>query len=367
MRVVFVHDWLIHMRGGEKVLEAFAELFPRAEIYTLFYNRSKLSPVFRSLRIHGSFLHAWPGIQKYYRWLLPLMPFAVKTFKITKADVVISSSHCIAKGVTIPKGALHICYCHTPMRYLWGYEQDYFKGYPKMIRKLMEGIFRHLRRWDLKSNDTVDLFISNSENVRNRIQKFYHREARVLFPPLDTDQFKPEGEPKDYYLAVSAFVPYKKIELVIEAFNTLDRSLLIVGEGPLQNYYRKMCRNPRIEFLGSVSGDRLRRLYSEARALVFPTDEDFGIVPLEAQACGTPVIAFAKGGALESVQTGLFFQSQTPEAVRQAVLDFEKKAWDRGSISEKVQRFGKENFKQQFLSCVEELFKEKNLYACAEK
>lgn len=367
MKVVFVHDWLIHMRGGEKVLEALAELFPNAEIYTLFYNLSKLSTVLQRMPLQGSFLHSLPGIQKYYRWLLPLMPFVIQTFKIPEADVVISSSHCVAKGVKIPNGALHICYCHTPMRYLWGYEEEYFKGYPPILRKMIGKILSSLRRWDLKSNDSVDLFLANSENVRNRIQKFYQREAQVIYPPLDTDQFKPTGKSGGSYLVVSAFVPYKKIEIVIEAFNALDRKLLIVGDGPLKKYYRELCQSSQIEFLGSVSDEELQRLYSAARALIFPTDEDFGIVPLEAQACGTPVIAFAKGGALESVQTGLFFHAQTPEAIRQAVLDFEKRTWDRKSISEKVQRFSKANFKQQFLNCLEEFFKEKKTYAFAEK
>lgn len=344
MKVVLVHDWLIHMRGGERVLEALAEMYPDAGIYTLFYHREKLSPVLRSRTIRASFLHYLPGIRRYYRWLLPLYPLAIRTLRIPKADVVISSSHCAAKAVDA-RGALHICYCHTPMRYLWGFGEAYFGNMPAVIKPLVNGILALLRDWDFKNNRGVDVFISNSENVRERIRKFYGRDAQVVYPPLNARLFQPCAEPRDFYLVVSAFVPYKRVDVVIEAFNELDRELVVVGSGPMEGTYRKTARSPKISFLGSVPDDELCRLYSEARALIFPTEEDFGIVPLEAQACGAPVIAYGKGGALESVKSGTFFDEQTPRAVRNAVLEFEKKTTDRAAVRPAVMKFDKENFK----------------------
>ncbi len=362
MKVALVHDWLIHMRGGEKVLEGIAELYPKATLYTLFYDRSKLSAALRSHDIRASFLQHFPGIRIYYRWLLPFLPFAIRSLKIEPVDLVISSSHCVAKSVRIPEGAKHICYCHTPMRYLWGFQEEYFGKYPWIIRLLIKSIFSWLRRWDLQYNDQVDQFISNSQNVRERIRKFYNREAHVIHPPLDTNQFRPRGEPGDYYFVVSAFVPYKKVDLVIEAFNGLDRQLLIVGSGPLESAYNKLRRSGKISFLGSVSGERLHDLYARAKALIFPTDEDFGIVPLEAQACGTPVIAYRRGGALESIKTGIFFDLQTPEAIQQAVYEFESQEYDRSQIAPLVEEFDREHFKEKIRAFVDQTMNQEKAY-----
>jgi glycosyltransferase involved in cell wall biosynthesis len=348
MKVALVHDWLIHMRGGEKVLGALAELYPEATIYTLFCDRKKLSPILQRRKIKVSFLQYLPGIRSYYRWLLPLFPMAIRSISIDDCDLVISSSHCVAKGARLPARAHHICYCHTPMRYLWGFEEDYFGNFLPWVRLILKGILSRLRKWDLEINVQVDQFVANSENVRSRIAKFYGRDAAVIYPPLDTEQFRLEGKSGDYYLVVSAFVPYKRIDLVIDAFNGMERDLKIVGDGPLAGKYRRMAANPRISFLGAVESRELRSLYAGARALVFPTDEDFGIVPLEAQSCGTPVIAFRKGGALESVKHGIFFESQTAEAIRQAVREFEQKAFERTVISESVRPFDKAHFKDHF-------------------
>ncbi len=356
MKVALVHDWLIHMRGGEKVLEAFAEIYPDATIYTLFYDRRKLSPVLQGMRIRSSFLQYLPGIRTYYRWLLPILPWVIRTLEIEPADLVVSSSHCVAKGARIPEGAKHICYCHTPMRYLWGFEQDYFGNYPALLRSMIKTVLNGLRNWDLRSNRRVDYFVSNSENVRNRIQQYYERDAVVIYPPFDASRFQVGTQPPgDYYLVVSAFVPYKRVDLVIEAFNELDRQLLIVGSGPLASAYQKMRKSGKISFLGSVSGERLHELYARAKALIFPTFEDFGIVPVEAQACGTPVIAFRKGGALESVKSGVFFDAQTPESLREAVYAFEKESYDRKETARQMAEFDKEKFKQKFRSFAEEM------------
>lgn len=348
MKIALVHDWLIHMRGGEKVLESFAEVFQDATIYTLFSNPEKLSASLRRMKIKNSFLHYLPGIQSYYPWLLPVLPWVIKTLRIEDADVIISSSHCVAKGIRIPKGAVHICYCHTPMRYLWVFEKDYFGKFPGWLRKLVEPLFAALRKWDVETSKQVNEFLCNSENVRRRIRNIYDRDAVVVHPPVDSNFFSPDSTPKkNHYLIVSALTPYKKADLVIQAFNGWDRELLIAGAGPSAPAWKRLARSANIRFLGKVSDQDLKELYSSARAIIFPQEEDFGIVPLEAQACGTPVIAFGKGGALETVKDGVFFYEQTPEAIRQAVMTFEKKQFDPVSLREQAVQFDKESFKNK--------------------
>jgi glycosyltransferase involved in cell wall biosynthesis len=359
MKVALVHDWLIHMRGGEKVLEGLAELYPDAVIYTLFYNRPTLSPSLQRMKIKASFLQSLPGIKKYYRWLLPILPWVIRTLKVDQADLVISSSHCVSKGIKKPAGALHVCYCHTPMRYLWGYEQEYFANFPFFLKPLLAPIKTYLKTFDLKSNEEVDQFIANAENVRKRIKTFYGRESTVIYPPLNTESYSAEvelasGGKNHYYLVVSAFVPYKRVDLVIEAFNRLNAPLKVVGGGPLEKAYQDLKKSSQIEFLGSVSDHELRKLYAGARAVIFPTEEDFGIVPLEAQACGTPVIAFGKGGALESVKHGHFFYEQTPEALCEAVKKFEDLKFDRSEVSHAVNGFSKQRFKEQIRAFIQE-------------
>ncbi len=358
MKVALVHDWLIHMRGGEKVLDALAELYPEATIYTLFCDRKNISSRLASLEIKTSFLQYFPGIKSYYRWLLPIFPWAIRSVKIGEADLVISSSHCVAKGIRVPENAFHVCYCHTPMRYLWGFQDVYFNRTLAPVRFLINGALHFLRRWDLGTNSRVDLFVANSYYIKKRIKTVYQRDAVVVYPPLDTEFFIAKdrsqlefGVPRetaggtcDFYLAVSHFVPYKRLDPVIEAFNGLERRLVIIGSGPLASYYQKLRKSERISFWGGVSDEELLKAYSEARALVFPTEEDFGIVPLEAQACGTPVIAFRKGGALETVKSGVFFDAQTPEAIRSAVLRFEGQRFDPQEVAGKVQEFGREHF-----------------------
>lgn len=351
-----MHDWTIHMRGGEKVLESLAEMYPEAVIYTLFYNKEKLSPSLQRMTFKTSWLQKIPRIEKFYRWLLPVLPWIAASMEVKDADLVISTCHCVIKGVRIPQKALHICYCHTPMRYLWGFEEEYFSKFPQYLKPLLDWLLKKLRAWDLRANQNVDYFISNSENVRKRIQRYYSADAEVIYPPLDSF-FTPNENtpvaPGDYYLVVSAFVPYKKVDLVIEAFNTLDQTLMIVGKGPMEAQYRKIRQSEKISFLGAVPDPELRKIYAGAKALIFPTEEDFGIVPLEAQSCGVPVIAFGKGGALESVKHGVFFAEQSPEALRNAIRDFEAKSWDRAAIPASVENFKKAYFKKHIQNFVE--------------
>lgn len=360
MKVALVHDWLIHMRGGERVLEAFAEVFPEAVIYTLFSNQKNLSPALQKMKIKNSILQWFPGIRLYYRWLLPLLPFFTRTPKIKDADLVISSSHCVAKGVKIPQGAYHLCYCHTPMRYLWGFEEVYFERFPKWLLFLLGPIFDHLRKWDVETSKGVDAFLCNSENVRSRILRIYGRDAEVLPPPVNLKIFGEDGggksKQRNYYLVVSALTPYKRIDIVIHAFNHWGRDLLIVGEGPLRNRYASMVESKNIQFLGKVSDSRLKELYAGAKALLFPQEEDFGIVPLEAQASGTPVIAYGRGGALETVKDGVFFDEQTPEAVREGVLRFEAQSFDPEELRRQALKFDKEEFKNKIRSVANRAF-----------
>lgn len=385
MKVALVHDWLIHMRGGEKVLEALAEVFPDATIYTLFSNRKKLSPPLQRMKIKNSILHYFPGIRIYYRWLLPLLPFFVRTLNVAEADLVISSSHCVAKGARIPRGAKHVCYCHTPMRYLWGFEEDYFGNFPKWLRAFLNPVFDRIRKWDVETSAQVDAFLCNSEHVKKRIRAIYAREAEVIPPPVDFSVFEPviartaagggwtkqsaiteiasplsltasvtrtrNDEP--YYLIVSALTPYKRIDVAIQAFNDWNRSLIIAGDGPSRRQYQRLAKTPNIRFLGKVSDEDLKHLYSKARALIFPQEEDFGIVPLEAQACGTPVIALARGGALETLEDGIFFEEQTPEAVREAVLRCETRSFEPEKLRRHALKFDKPLFKAKIKQAID--------------
>ncbi len=367
--MALVHDWLIHMRGGEKVLEALLEVFPQADVFTLFYKRESLSPVLKNARIRASFLQNLPGVTRYYRWLLPLMPLAVRGLSLKDYDVVISSSHCVAKGCRIPPEALHVCYCHTPVRYVWGFREEYFGSYPLIVRKITAWFLDLFKQWDINTNSKVHFFIANSENTAGRIKKFYNRDALVIYPPVDTSSFSTQraeissGEQRgkaadqSYFLVVSALVPYKRIDLAVRAFNQLGDSLHVVGDGPERKKLEAMAA-PNVHFFGNVGGQELRRQYAGCRALIFPGEEDFGIVPVEAQACGRPVIAFAKGGALESVSgdTGVFFNEQTIESLVQAVRRFESLTFHTEVIKERACRFDRKVFKQKVTELVPALY-----------
>lgn len=359
LKIALVHDWLIHMRGGERVLEALLEVFPQADIFTLFCDRSKLSPGFEKARIRTSFLSFLPGIRRYYRWLLPLFPFAIRTFDLKGYDVILSVNHCVAKGVRVPPGALHICYCNAPMRYVWGFRGEYFGSFPFLLQKVMNRILDRLKRWDLASNATVHFFIGNSGNIRKKIMDFYGRDAVAVYPPVDTRGISSSvaAVPGDYYLTISALVPYKRIDLVIEAFNRLGYPLIVAGDGPEFAKLKKLASG-NIRFLGVVEQSDLGRVYAGAKAFVFAADEDFGIVPVEAQACGKPVIAYGKGGALETVtsETGIFFNEQTPEALIEAVKKFESLTFDPAVIRANAERFGREVFKARMTQLVSSVY-----------
>jgi glycosyltransferase involved in cell wall biosynthesis len=360
MNVALVHDWLNGMRGGEQVLRAIASIFPRVTIYTLFCDPEEISADLKKHEIKTSFIQDLPKRKEYYRYYLPFFPRAIERFRFDETDVLISSSHCVAKGAVASDNTLHICYCHSPMRYVWDRFDDYFpKDKLNPVKyMIISKLASRLRNWDTQSARRVDLFIANSLFVRKRIENYYSRPARVIYPPVDVDYFTPgstmEGE---YYLVAGALVPYKKVDLVIEAFRGLDRKLVVIGDGP--DFSRLVNSAPRnVSFTGWVDRETLRDYYRGCRALIFPGVEDFGIVPVEAQACGKPVIAFGEGGVMETVtgsfadeedegdgsRTGIFFRSQTTEAVRKAMKLIESRHFDPLAIRENVMRFSEKRF-----------------------
>jgi glycosyltransferase involved in cell wall biosynthesis len=332
LRVLLIHDWLTGMRGGEKVLEVLCRRWPGAPLYTLIHKRGSASRAIEDRPIVTSALQKLPGIERYYRFTLPLMPAAVG-WKLPDCDVVFSSSHCVAKGVTPPPGALHICYCHTPMRYAWHMQDAYFheRGWSGPKRWLANRILARLREWDRRTAETVTHFIANSEVVRRRIRDCYGRDAVVIHPPVDTNFYCPAEVPREnYYLILSAFAPYKRLDLALDACRSLGRRLVVIGSGQDEKKLRRFA-DERIQFLGWQSDEVLRDHLRRCAALLFPGEEDFGIVPVEAQACGAPVIAYAHGGATETVipwpratATGMWFPEQSVDCLTAAMEQFER-------------------------------------------
>src|SRR5262245_29380600 len=320
------------MRGGERCLEVFCELFPDADLYTLLHTPGSVAPLIERRRVITSFIQRLPGAVRSYRRCLPLFPLAVSRFDLRGYDLVLSSSHAVAKSVSAPRGACHVCYCFTPMRYVWDLYDEYFgrsAGLP--TRLLMPPVAAALRRWDRRTAAGVHHFVAISRFVADRIRRAYDRSADVIYPPVDVARFRAEESPGDYYLVVSALAPYKRIDLAVEAANRLGRRLVVVGIGPEQRRLQSLA-GTHVEFLGWRDDDDVAELYANCRALLFPTVEDFGIVPLEAMAAGRPVIALGKGGALETVvapgridpPTGLFFEEQSVEGLVAAIREFER-------------------------------------------
>ncbi|MFA5834605.1 MAG: glycosyltransferase [Bacteroidota bacterium] len=358
MKVALVHDWLTGMRGGEKCLEVLCELYPDAPIYTLLHNKGSMSPAIESKRIITSFIDQLPAKQKQYRKYLPLFPFAVAQFDFSEYDLIISTSHAVVKNARVRNGALHICYCFTPMRYVWDmYDQYFGKGKAGMVTRMaMMMIAPMLRWWDVKTSSNVTHFIAISEEVRKRIHRHYSRDAEMIYPPVDTEQFQLSSVQEDFYLIVSALVPYKRVDLAVEAFNENGKRLVIAGTGPESEKLRSVA-NPNIEFLGWQSDDELAQLYARCTALIFPGVEDFGIVPLEAQASGKPVVAFGRGGALETIvdgKTGLFFNQQTKDSLQDALQRISLIKFNPSDIRRHALQFSRSNFRQKIKQSIDE-------------
>jgi glycosyltransferase involved in cell wall biosynthesis len=323
MRAAIVHYWLVNMRGGEKVLEALCRLLPDADIFTLYYDPARVSPFLRSRRIHASFLNP---LRRHYRSLLPLAPMALEQFDLRGYDVVVSSESGPAKGVLTASGTRHICYCHTPMRYLWDLYPAYMRewNHSRIKRFAMAPLTHYLRLWDFASAARVDQFVANSANVQRRIWKTYRRESNVIYPPVDVDSFYCNSA-EDYYLIVSELVSYKQIDYAVRWFSRTGRRLVVVGNGPEFAELRRMGGKS-VEFCGRVADPELRQILSRCRALVLPGEEDFGITAVEALASGKPVIALGRGGVLESVPPdgGVFYDDASEEELGRAVKRFEE-------------------------------------------
>jgi glycosyltransferase involved in cell wall biosynthesis len=359
MRVAIVHDWLTGIRGGEKVLEDLLELFPDATLFTLVHRKGSTSSRIESRPVVTAFTQKLPFAETHYRWYLPVFPWAIESLDLSDYDLVLSSSHCAAKGVVPPRGAVHICYCHTPMRYVWDRFPDYF-GDGLRARLFYGPMARMLRRWDRDSARRVDHFVANSTYVADRIQNYYRRDVdAVIPPPVDTDFFTPTPASEDdeiasptadpFFLIVSALVPYKRIQLAIEAFRGRDEPLLIVGTGPSASALASIAPG-NVRFLGWLPDEELRRLYRTCRAVLLPGVEDFGIVPLEAQACGAPVVAFAEGGALDTVrpgETGVLFDEPTHASLSHAIDRISALRLNKESLRDWALGFSRSRFRSR--------------------
>jgi len=366
MRVALVHDWLTGMRGGERVLHQLARLYPDADLYTLFHVPEVTTSRIEALDITASPLNRLPGVRRHYRKLLPLFPWAIGRFRLDDYDLVISTSHAVAKSVETAPGIPHLDYCFTPMRYIWDQLPAYLGRGPR--RAAAMPLVHALRRFDVAHSGpaSVTRFVAISKCVADRIARHYGRRASVVHPPIELDRFKPSSRPpEDFFLMVGGFVPYKREALAIAAFRRFGSRLLVVGDGPTRARLEQGAP-ANVEFLGRVSDDELARLYGHARALVHPQEEDFGLVALEAQAAGRPVIAYAGGGALETVRplrdgnrtdepnegaaTGVYFSDATPEALRAALQRFQQSEhhFDPKLIRDHAENFGVERFDHQF-------------------
>jgi glycosyltransferase involved in cell wall biosynthesis len=365
MKVAFVHDWLNGMRGGEIVLETMLKEFPDAPVYTLFHDKGSVSEEIERHPIFTSFLQNFPLRKRFYRFMLPLFPYAIESFHIRGYDLIISSSHCVAKGVIPDPNSFHISFVFSPMRYIWDLFEDYFGDSGRIKKSIINFFAKSLREWDFSSSSRVDLFVAISGYVAERIKKFYGRESIIIHPPVLTDKFEVQKNSGDFYLIVSAMAPYKRIDLAIEAFSIMKKRLLIAGSGQEEKKIRRLCADKKnINYLGWVGFEKLKSLLQECRAFILPGIEDFGIAPVEAMACGKPVIAYGKGGVLDSViplgskgekPTGLFFEEQTPDSLIKAVETFEKNIneFDPVAIRKHSEKFSDKVFLEKFRGLIE--------------
>lgn len=363
MKVALVHDWLPFMGGGERVLTNFVELYPMSPIYTTICNRDRLDSPLKDANIIVSDIQKGKKIIENHRKYFPFMPTAVEKFDLNGYDIVLSSSSSVAKGVITNPNTMHICYCHSPMRYAWEFSYEYagkMAGGSKLKNKLLNYFLTGMRLWDLGTANRVDYFIANSENVAKRIWKHYKRESVVIHPPVRCNLFDIGEVDEDFFLVVSRLQEYKRIDLVVEAFNKLGLPVVIIGDGPEREKLQKMAKD-NVKFLGRVSDEIIKEHYSKCKAFLFPGEEDFGITPLEAMASGRPVIAYGKGGALETVvdgKTGVFFKNQTTEDLISAINEFEKMSFDKVEIRKHAEKFDEEIFKQKMQAYINECYSE---------
>jgi len=364
MRVAIVHDYLVQgMRGAERVVLEMHECWPDAPIHTLLYDKARMGGPWSGLDIRPSGLQWFPGALRLYQKLYPLMPLAVESVRLGPCDVVLSSSSAWAKNVRPPRGALHVCYCYSPARFLWHWSREYVRSLhvSSAAKALVRASLPPLRAWDRAGTRRVNAFIAISSAVRDRIRRYYGREALLIYPPVDTERFSAagaQGAAQEYLLVVSALNPYKRVDLAVEACRRLGLPLKVVGDGPEERRLRELA-GPTVEFLGRVDDDALPGLYANCRAFVMPQEEDFGIAALEAQAAGRPVVAYAAGGARETVvegETGLFFAEQTVDSLVEALRRLEGREFSPEACRANAARFGRQRFRRELIEAVGELW-----------
>jgi glycosyltransferase involved in cell wall biosynthesis len=360
MRVAITTDWLNSFGGAERVLIELHRMFPEAPIYTSVYDPAGLPPEMQGWDVRPSFLQRIPFARRRHQWLLPLMPLAFEQFDLSEYDLVITTSSACAKGVLTRPDTLNLCFCHTPTRYLWDLYHEYVRGH--RAAPLIAPVAHWLRMWDRLAADRVDHFVANSRETAARIARHYRRESEVIHPPVEVDRFQPTGrEPEDFYLVVSRLVAYKRIDLAIEACNRLGRRLMVVGEGPELPALRRLA-GPTVEFRGRLPDAEVAELYARCRAFLFPGREDFGIAPVEVQAAGRPVVAFGRGGAVETVidgRTGVLFDEQSADALGAAVLRFEQLAFRPEECRRNAERFSREKFRRLLWRTIHERLAER--------
>jgi len=355
MKIALVHDWLVGHRGGERVLLEIARLFPQAPIFTLVCERAKLHPELQQRQIMTSFIQRLPKSPQKFRAYLPLFPAAAETFDLKDFDCIISSSHCVAKGVCVLPHQLHLSYVHTPMRYLWDQMAEYLPHENRWLLKAAKLVTMPLRRWDIQSAQRPTKIVANSRYVAKRIERYWKREAGVVYPPVDTAYFSDiKEQERRGYLVVSALVPYKRVDWAVQCATELNLPLTVIGDGPERQRLKRMA-GPSVTFLGSVSMQQLKQAYAQAKAFLFCGVEDFGIAPVEALASGCPVIAFAEGGVTETVtsDTGIFFKSQHDLA--DAIKKMEHHRFDRKALKQRAEYFSQEQFVSNFKKAVESM------------
>lgn len=357
MRVAIVHDYLTQFGGAERVLLALMELWPNAPVFTLIYDRGGMSVPIDESRLKTSFLQHVPGAKHYHRFFPLLMPLAAEQFDFSQYDVIISATHSFGKGIITNSPTLHISYCFTPTRYLWDDCHRYVREFSRLaiFKRLAPIGLSYMRLWDYFASQRVDKYLTSSHLVARRIRKYYRRQAQVIAPPIDIENFRVSDSDEGYYLVVSRLVPYKRVDLAIDACAKLNRKLVIAGTGPELKALERRA-GPLVEFLGFVPNEKLPRIYADAKALLFPQEEDFGITPLEAAAAGKPTIAFGQGGALETVihgETGVLFEAQTAASLSQAILDFERRQFNPARIRAHAESFSRERFLRQMRQAVQ--------------
>lgn len=364
MKVALVHEHLAQDGGAENVLRMFHEVFPDAPIFTLVYDRERAHRAFKKADVRTSFIQKMPMGVRLYQMALPLMSTAVEKYDLSGFDIILSSASGFAKGVLTSPQTLHICYCHSPTRYLWSDAHTYYKElrYNRLIKAFIPFALTKLRQWDRVAADRVDKFIANSKYVQRRIKKYYKADSDIIYPPVEVEKFKPANQIDDFYLALGRLVAYKRYDLTIKAFNKIGRPLKIASEGPELDYLSKIA-GPNIEFLGRVDDKTRRDLYARAQAFIFPQEEDFGITAIEAMASGTPVIAYGLGGALETVipnKTGLLFKRQTVSSLVNGLNHFWRHKFNSEAIRDHALRFSQERFKQEIKNKVAQSWEEFN-------